>query len=174
MNKQKFLIIIIFFSLIYNTYGQDRNWQIGLKGDFIPAGSELNNSYSTLVGVEANYFFKNKDKLRYYGTTGFSTDVDGSGSSITLIDLGVGVYYNLFNIKDRPFYTTLNVGGLYAHEKFSTQLIEGTIQSTFNEFGYTANLGVGYYIFKNINVQLNVNQLNNLGTTLGLSIYYNF
>ena len=174
MQKVKFLIIPITLSLFHSVYGQDKNWQIGIKGNFIPEGSELSNSYSTILGIEANYFFKRNTKFKYYGSTGFSTDIDGTGSSLTLINLGLGVQYNLFSFKDRPFYATLNVGGLYIHEEFSTQLIEGNIQSTFNEYGYKANLGFGYYILKNINTQLNINQLNNLGTTHGLSIYYNF
>tara|TARA_B110000211_G_scaffold223913_1_gene274376 strand:- start:2015 stop:2539 length:525 start_codon:yes stop_codon:yes gene_type:complete len=174
MKNQIFILIIIFLGLFQSIYGQDKNFQIGLRGSFVPEGSELSSSYTIILGIEGKYFFKDNSKFKYYGTTGFSKDLDGTAASITLIDLGIGVQYNLFKIKDRPFYATLNAGGLYIHEEFSVQLIERVTQSTFNKFGYTANLGVGYYIFNNINVQFNINRLNDLYTTLRLSLYYNF
>lgn len=177
MDKEKILIIIVFFSLFHSTYGQDKKIQIGLDATFIPQGrgirSELANSYSILLGVKANYHLIQKEKWRYFFTAGFSINIDGQGAALTLFDLGLGAQYNFWTVKDKPFYASLSLGGLYIHETFSTTLIEGTMESTFNDFGYKANFGIGYYISQKCNVQINISQLNSQATTIGLTLFYN-
>ena len=169
--------IIILLIGLQQGYGQDKKnngIQIGITASFLQEGSELSNSYNNLFGAELNYFFLKKEKVNYFATSGFSSDIDGLGSALTTINIGAGIQYDILNIWGKSLYGSISAGALYFHEEFSTQLIEGTIQSTFKEFGFKVNLGIGYYISKKINMQFNLTQLHNLETTFGLGLYYNF
>ena len=55
MKNQIFILIIIFLGLFQSIYGQDKNFQIGLRGSFVPEGSELSSSYTIILGIEGKF-----------------------------------------------------------------------------------------------------------------------
>ncbi|APD06766.1 hypothetical protein UJ101_01247 [Flavobacteriaceae bacterium UJ101] len=171
--KQVMMICLLGFMTI--VYSQEKpKFQVGLSGSYVSAG-EYMSSYDMLGGVDAKYFLKQGEKLHPFVNAGILMDVSGSSeTSLFGANLGVGAQYDLIQIKNKPLYLELGIGGIYTNEQFSTQLIDRTVDTTVSEVDFMGNLGVGYRWSKHINTQLNLTQIGSKATGIGFGISYSF
>lgn len=119
-----------------------------------------------------DYSLFKKNRFDFYANSGFSTDLDGDGTSLSLIDLSLGAAYEVVQIKERPLTVHLSAGGLYSIEKFATGLIEGNAVSSFNDFGFLADVGIGYTIIPALEVRAQLIQYDTRGTACGVQLFY--
>ena len=178
MSKKNLKLIFslcFFLGLMNSIYSQELpKFQIGIKGDFLVGDSDLNSSYDVLAGLDAKYFIKQGTKFHHFVNAGILSDVGVSEANLFGINLGIGTQYDLLKIKNKPLYLELGVGGLYTSEKFSTQLIDRTVDTTVSEVDFMANFGIGYRWSERINTQLNLTQIGSKGTSIGLGVSYSF
>ena len=172
-----FVKSIFFFLLItqcsFSQENNDRKFQVGINGNYFLTG-ELNSIYDTAIGIEGQFFFKHTRNFHHFINGGFTTDIGTTGANLHALNLGIGTQYDVTRLWKKPLYLNLSVGALYWQEKFSTQLIEGTIDSNISEFGFKANFGIGYRLSEKLSLQINTTQYSTKGTSAGIGIFYSF
>ena len=155
------------------TSTSETSFEIGIQAAYIVAG-DLKSIYETTLGLDAQYYFKHNTRFNHFINTGFITDIGTTGANYFGFYTGIGTQYHITQLWQKSLYTEISAGALYSHEAFSTQFIDATINSTNSEFGFKAQLGIGYRITKHINTKIQASQWSNLGISLGLSISYSF
>lgn len=176
MSNSFFKIMLFFLITAQYCFSQEndnRKFQIGISGEYLLTG-ELNSIYDTSIGFKGQYFFMHKPNFHHFLNGSFTTDIGTTGANLYAFDLGIGTQYDIIKLWKKPLYLQLSAGGLYWQEKFSTQLIGRTINSSTSKFGFKANLGIGYRLSKKLSLQLNATQFSIKGTSIGLEIQYSF
>lgn len=175
--NEKSSILLFFFFLITIQFcysqNQDRKFEGILHGNYFLTG-ELNSIYNTTLGAEFQYYFSKTSAFEHYFNTGFTTDIDTKGTNLFAFDLGIGTQYKLTELWNKPLFIRGSIGGLYWQEKFSTQFINTTVNSSVSEFGFKANLGIGYRFTKRMTFILQGTQFSTKGTSVGIGISYSF
>ena len=172
-------LIVFTIALLFSTFcfSQETDappkFGIGLTTGVFLTG-ELDASHNFSAGLQGQYFFKHTENFNHFATLGFTRDINTEGINLTAIDLGIGTEYDLFNIGKRPIYLTAYVSALYYNETFSVELIEGTRETSFDEFGFKANFGIGYHISKRLSLAIGLTQFHTNGTTAGFHLSYRF
>lgn len=173
--KSSSLLLIFFLIATQFCYSQDQDQKFEgiLHGNYFLTG-ELNSIYDTTLGAEFRYYFSKKSAFNHYFNGGFTTDIGTKGANLYAFDLGIGTQYKLTQLWNKPLFIHGSIGGLYWQEKFSTQFINTTINSSVSEFGFKANLGIGYRFTKRITFLIQGTQFSSKGTSLGIGISYSF
>lgn len=147
--------------------------KISLNAQYVALG-DYEPSYDVLVGSEAEYSFLKKGDWHHFVKGGISGNIESSDSKLTIYDVGIGSRYHFFKAWNKDFFVDYSLGGAYHVEKFSTQLSDGVVNSTFNTWEYQAGIGMGVNFNEKLSSRIFINRLGSQGTAAGLDVSLKF
>lgn len=148
-------------------------FELNLNTQYIATGN-YEPSYDFLVGTEFKYQVKELDVPGLFVKAAISGNVESTDSKLTIYSASVGRQHNLFTVMNKNVFADYSLGLAYHTEEFSTQLIDRKATTTFTNWEYQADAGIGINFTDQLSSRFFVNRLGSQGTAAGLDVSFKF
>lgn len=147
--------------------------ELNLNAQYLITGN-YQPSYDYIVGSEFKYNIAQTKKSDFFVKGGIYGNIESSDSKLSIYSASVGHKYDFYSVFDKDVFVDYSLGLAYHSEEFSTQLIDRTVTTTFTNWEYQADAGIGIDFNEHLSSRLFINQLGSQGTAAGLDVSFRF
>ena len=156
----------------------DQRFAVGFSYE-LPISGTLNVDENTLYGLDFKYFlddYLNNNPYHLFLSAGYRADSDRTGTAWDIFHFSLGGQYDFGPLWGKRSYLEYTLGAAYSTEQLRFDLLDRTVNESFNHFGYKATVGYGMAITERLSSQLRFNVYGGdiSSRSLSLELSYSF